>query len=103
MVAGHLDYTCIGNRVCRIILPIGSHGRSSVNKSSGKDWDQIWAGANIATMVAGVEPYGNIKNGALAVKGDRIAWIGPAAEGLREAAAFGIPIHDAQGLWLTPG
>jgi imidazolonepropionase len=74
-----------------------------VNKSSGKDWDQIWAGANIATMVAGVEPYGNIKNGALAVKGDRIAWIGPAAEGLREAAAFGIPIHDAQGLWLTPG
>ena len=74
-----------------------------MNKSSGKDWDQIWAGANIATMVAGVEPYGNIKNGALAVKGDRIAWIGPAAEGLREAAALGIPIHDAQGLWLTPG
>ncbi len=74
-----------------------------MNKSSGKDWDQIWAGANIATMVAGVQPYGNIKNGALAVKGDRIAWIGPAAEGAREAAARGIPIHDAQGLWLTPG
>ena len=74
-----------------------------MNKSSGNDWDQIWAGANIATMVAGAEPYGNIKNGALAVKGERIAWIGPAAEGLREAKANGIPIHDAQGLWLTPG
>ncbi len=74
-----------------------------MNKSSGKDWDQIWAGANIATMVAGAEPYGNIKDGALAVKGDRIAWIGPAAEGLREARASGVPIHDAQGLWLTPG
>jgi hypothetical protein len=27
-------------------------------------------------MVAGAEPYGNLKNAALAVKGERIAWIG---------------------------
>ncbi len=74
-----------------------------MQKSSGKDWDQIWVGANIATMVAGAEPYGNLKNAALAVKGDRIAWIGPAADGADQAAAQGIPIHDAQGLWLTPG
>ncbi len=86
-----------------MILAIGSNGRSAVQKSSGKDWDRIWVGANIATMVAGAEPYGNIKNAALAVKGDRIAWIGPADEGSREATAHGIPIHDAQGLWLTPG
>ena len=74
-----------------------------MQKSSGKGWDQIWAGANIATMVAGTEPYGNTKNAALAVQGDRIAWIGPADEGIRQATAQGIPIHDSQGLWLTPG
>jgi imidazolonepropionase len=74
-----------------------------VQKSSGKDWDQVWIGANIATMVAGAEPYGNIKNAALAVKGERIAWIGAAAEGEAKGAALGIPVHDARGLWLTPG
>jgi imidazolonepropionase len=74
-----------------------------VQKASGKEWDQIWAGANIATMVAGAEPYGNIKNAALAVKGERIAWIGPAAEGKSRAAAQGLHVQDAQGLWMTPG
>ena len=54
-------------------------------------------------MVAGAEPYGNMKDAALAVKGERIAWIGPAAEGARKSAALDIPIHDARGLWMTPG
>ena len=54
-------------------------------------------------MVAGATPYGNIKDAALAVKGGRIAWIGPAAEGARKAAGLGIPVHDARGLWMTPG
>ena len=74
-----------------------------MQKSSGKEWDQIWIGANIATMVAGADAYGNLKNAALAVKGERIAWIGPAAEGALKAAALGVPVEDAHGLWMTPG
>jgi imidazolonepropionase len=74
-----------------------------VQKSSGKEWDQVWIGANIATMVAGAEPYGNLTNAALAVKGERIAWIGPAAEAKIRAAAQNLPIDDARGLWMTPG
>ena len=74
-----------------------------MQESSGKEWDQIWIGANIATMVAGADAYGNLKNAALAVKGERIAWIGPAAEGARKAAALGVPVEDAHGLWMTPG
>ncbi|MEP6548774.1 MAG: imidazolonepropionase [Gammaproteobacteria bacterium] len=74
-----------------------------MQKSSTREWDRIWVGANIATMVAGAEAYGTIKDAALAVKGERIAWIGAAEEGAREAASLGIPIHDARGLWLTPG
>ncbi len=78
-------------------------GRAAVQKSSRDDWDEVWAGANIATMVAGAAPYGNIENAALAVKGERIAWIGSAAEGRATAAAHNVPVRDAQGLWMTPG
>ena len=74
-----------------------------MQKSSGSEWDQVWIGADIATMVAGAGPYGNIKNAALAVKGERIAWIGPASEAKSRAAAQNLSPHDARGLWMTPG
>ena len=74
-----------------------------MQKNSSTEWDQIWIGANIATMVAGADDYGNLKNAALAVKGERIAWLGPAAEGARKAAALGVPVEDVHGLWMTPG
>jgi imidazolonepropionase len=74
-----------------------------VQKSSSDAWDQVWVGANIATMVVGAEAYGNIKNAALAVKGERIAWVGSAADGQERADAQGLPVEDARGLWITPG
>ncbi len=74
-----------------------------MQKSSRRDWDRIWVGADIATMAAGAEAYGSLRDAALAVKGDRIAWMGSADEGRREAEGLGIPVHDARGLWLTPG
>jgi imidazolonepropionase len=72
-------------------------------QTSVKEWDRVWIGANIATMVAGAEPYGKLKDAALAVKGERIAWIGPIAEAERTAAAQGIAVEDCRGLWMTPG
>src|SRR5450631_2616964 len=53
--------------------------------------------------MAGTAPYGSIDNAALAMQGERIAWIGAAAEGRRRAQAQGMSIHDAAGLWITPG
>jgi imidazolonepropionase len=73
-----------------------------VLKPSDNDWDQVWIGANIATM-AGTSPYGSIEGAALAIKGERIAWIGAAAEGHRRAQSQGISIRDAAGMWITPG
>jgi imidazolonepropionase len=70
---------------------------------SSKEWDRVWTGANIAAMVAGAEPYGKLDSDALAVKGERIAWLGSTAEAERLAAAQGIPVEDCRGLWLTPG
>jgi imidazolonepropionase len=54
-------------------------------------------------MVAGTGPYGNLENAALAVKGERIAWIGASAEGRARAAAQGLRAEEVGGLWMTPG
>jgi imidazolonepropionase len=74
-----------------------------VQALSSKEWDRVWTGANIAAMVAGAGPYGKLDSDALAVKGERIAWLGSTAEAERLAAAQDIPVEDCRGLWLTPG
>jgi imidazolonepropionase len=68
-----------------------------------REWDRVWVGANIATMVAGGKPYGNLGDAALAVTGDRIAWMGPSAEASQRAAATNTPVEQCHGLWMTPG
>jgi imidazolonepropionase len=71
--------------------------------AANREWDEVWIGANIAAMVAGGEPYGKLTSDALAVKGERIAWIGSGAEGRHRAAEMGITPVDCRGLWITPG
>src|ERR1700761_7656111 len=73
-----------------------------VTKFSDNAWDHVWAGANLATM-AGNAAYGSMLDAAIAIKGERIAWIGTAAEGRRLAHSQGLQVDDAQGLWITPG
>jgi imidazolonepropionase len=80
----------------------GAAGQLVQNFPDG-DWDRVWIGADIATMAAGAEPYGRIKDAALAVKGGRIAWIGAAGAARDRAAARGVPVQEVGGLWMTPG
>jgi len=75
----------------------------NVQPTPDADWDMVWAGADIATMAPGAGPYGSIANAALAVKGERIAWIGAAEIAVRHAAERRIPVRDVAGLWMTPG
>ena len=67
------------------------------------EWDRVWVGARLATLVAGGAPYGEVPEDALAVKGDRIAWIGSSAEARRRAGVARVPVEECAGLWLTPG
>lgn len=67
------------------------------------DWDYVWTGAHLATMQAGAGPYGALREAALAVKGDRIAWIGSAVDARSLLASRPVPSFDATGLWITPG
>jgi imidazolonepropionase len=73
-----------------------------VQNPSDSNWDQGWVGANIATL-AEADSYGSLKDAGIAVKGGRIAWIGPAAEGRQLAGAQGVAAHEMQGAWITPG
>jgi imidazolonepropionase len=67
------------------------------------NWDRVWVDANIATMVTAERPYGALKNAALAVKGERIAWIGPSSDAERKALDEDIPVERCGGRWITPG
>ena len=60
--------------------------------------DAVWLNANLATMLPGA-PYGAIRDGAVAVEGDRISWIGSRKEWKDRARDE----HDARGAWITPG
>jgi imidazolonepropionase len=86
-------------------------------------WDHVWIGAHLATMrddgppfggapsggaaLAGATPgadaYGVLRDAAIAVRGERIAWVGPAALALRAPAIAKAKVHDAVGAWITPG
>jgi imidazolonepropionase len=66
------------------------------------NWDQVWTDANIATM-AGAGAYGTMQGAALAIKDERIAWLGTAEEGRQRAQAQGATLHELHGQWITPG
>ena len=56
--------------------------------------DAVWLNANLATMAGG---YGAIRNGAVAVTGGRISWVGAKWSGKAREE------HDAGGAWILPG
>src|ERR1019366_8901418 len=99
----HLAYTCIYNLACLIIPATSIRRVCPVQNHDDEDWDQVWVGAHLATMTQGPAPYGGIADAALTVRGERIAWIGPAGETPPLAPARGARVHDVAGLWMTPG
>ena len=67
------------------------------------DWDTIWIHANLATMAGTSAPYGQIENGAIAVTGDRIAWVGAMDTLPGKPDALANDVVDVAGKWITPG
>jgi len=53
--------------------------------------------------MAGGGAYGSMQDAALAIKGERIVWLGTAEEGRERAQAQDATIHDVRGQWITPG
>ena len=57
--------------------------------------DILFTNLHLATMVDG---YGELRDGAIAVRDGRIAWLGPRAQ-----APQASEVRDCGGQWLTPG
>lgn len=64
-------------------------------------WDALWTNVHLATLAAHADGYGEIRDGAIAVKDGRIAWLGARADLPPNARAT--REHDGGGAWLTPG
>ncbi len=68
-----------------------------------ESWDLLWTDVHLATMQPGGEAYGAIRNGALAVTGNRIAWLGPRSALPDAPQRLAHEVRDGQGRWLLPG
>ncbi|MBT2118177.1 imidazolonepropionase [Dyella sp. LX-66] len=65
-------------------------------------WDLLLTGATLATF-EGAQPYGLIEDGAIAVAGGRIAWIGPRARLPADAPKRAAHVEELDGALVTPG
>ena len=61
-------------------------------------FDRLLTNARLATMVSGGAAYGAVEDAAIAICGDRIAWVGPMADLPGEAGET----DDLDGRWVTP-
>jgi len=65
---------------------------------------QLWTHCRAATMQAGaVQPYGLVEDAAVVVDGERLAWVGPAAELPQIWRERSEAQHDCAGALITPG
>ena len=66
-------------------------------------WDQLWLNLRIATAAAGGAPFGLIQHAAVAVAGERIAWLGPAAALPGAPEQLARQVLSGDGRLVTPG
>jgi imidazolonepropionase len=66
-------------------------------------WDHLWINLRLATMAPGGAPYGAVADGALAVTGDRIAFVGRGDALPAPPDRLAGAVHDGGGRWMTPG
>ena len=64
--------------------------------------DALWVNIHLATMTE-TTPYGAIEDGALAVSGGKIAWVGKRKALPSEIESRSTKTWDGEGGWITPG
>lgn len=66
-------------------------------------WDALFINAEIATMVAGGDAYGLVRDGAVGVRNGDISFIGPMRELGADIGDVAREVHDVGGDLMTPG
>ena len=75
---------------------------SPVQKKIPLQVDSLWTNVHLATMTE-TGPYGMVKDGALAIGGDKIAWIGKRIDLPGDLESRVDKVYDGQNGWITPG
>lgn len=63
-------------------------------------WDNLWINTHLFTADVSTPV---IKHAALAIKDNRIAWLGPMDDLSAAPETLATQVHDLRGHWLTPG
>jgi imidazolonepropionase len=66
-------------------------------------WDHLWVNLRLTTMAQHGVAYGAIADGALAIVGDRIAFVGRRDDLPGPPDRLAAAVHDGGGRWMTPG
>lgn len=66
-------------------------------------WDSLWIDVTAATMAPGSDDYGLIADAAVAVSGERIAWVGSRSELQGPPELLARNVHSGGGRCVTPG
>jgi len=64
--------------------------------------DSLWINVHLATMTE-TGPYGMLKDGAIAIGGDKIAWLGKRIDLPADLESQAAEVYDGQAGWVTPG
>ena len=64
--------------------------------------DSVWINVHLATMTENA-PYGKVENGALAVAGKKIVWVGKEDKMPVDLKSKAADVYDGTGAWITPG
>ena len=68
-----------------------------------QQWDRLWRNVHLATMAGEPGDYGILEQGAIAVLGERIAWLGRERDLPAAADSYATEVIDGAGRWVTPG
>ncbi len=75
---------------------------SPAQKMTPQEVDSLWLDIHLATMTP-TGPYGMIKDGALAIRGDKIAWAGRRRDLPADFESRTAEVVDGNSCWITPG
>jgi imidazolonepropionase len=82
----------------------GRAGAEARDDSSAEaPWDLLLTDARLATLAADAPGYGAVEPAAIAVRGERIAWLGPMTELPASEARRARERRSLDGRWVTPG
>ena len=73
-----------------------------MNREFPDKCETLWLDSHLATL-QGDDPYGTIRNGALAVSNGEITWVGPVSALPENIEKRARTIHRLGGMWMTPG